>query len=123
MSTFRYFTATRRLVYLPVVFALTLSASALSAPVQVSVTTLMGGQEYGAGISAGLGQQCFVVAPLHVVEVAQSITITDRRGNSAQAKPFQAPDGVDAILLRVEDDHKLDCPEDWDDGVAAEDAM
>jgi hypothetical protein len=103
--------------------AAALPAAPCAAPVHISVTTLMGGQEYGAGISAGIGEQCFVIAPLHVVEIAQSITISDRRGNSALATPIHAPDGVDAILLKVEDNHKLKCPEDWDDGIAGEDAM
>jgi len=95
----------------------------LAAPVHISVKTMMGSQEFGAGISVGKGTRCFVVAPLHVVELAQTITITDRRGNTASATGFQAPDGVDAILLKVEDNHGLNCPEDWDDGIAAEDAM
>ena len=92
---------------------------AMAAPVHISVTTPMG-EEFGAGISAGNGLDCYVVAPLHVVEIALTITVTDRRGQSASASRYQAPDGVDAILLKVEDGHRLDCPEDWDDGSAAE---
>ena len=90
-----------------------------AAPVHVTVETRRG-LEYGAGISVGRGPECFVVAPLHVVEFAREITITDRRGRSAAAIRYQAPEGVDAILLKVEDGHSLDCPEDWDDGSAAE---
>lgn len=108
---------------LVVLLAAVLPGALCAAPVHISVTTLMGGQEYGAGISAGIGEQCFVIAPLHVVEIAQSITVSDRKGRSALAKPLHSPDGVDAILLKVEDNHKLKCPEDWDDGVAGEDAM
>lgn len=105
------------------VFFAALSGAVDAAPVHIAVQTPMGTQEYGAGISVGKGMNCFVVAPLHVVEIAQTITITDRRGNTALATHFQAPKGVDAILLRVEENHRLDCPEDWDDGIAAENAM
>lgn len=77
-------------------------------------------QEHGAGISVGKGQECFVVVPQHVVELARSILITDGNGRSAEARPYQAPDGVDAALLKVESGHTLDCPEDWDDGSAGE---
>lgn len=113
----------QRNLLLVVLLAAVLPGALCAAPVHISVTTLMGGQEYGAGISAGIGEQCFVIAPLHVVEIAQSITVSDRKGNSALAKPLHSPDGVDAILLKVEDNHKLKCPEDWDDGIAGEDAM
>jgi hypothetical protein len=106
-----------------VFFAAAFSAATYAAPVHISVATPMGTQEFGAGISVGKGAKCFIVAPLHVVEIAQTITITDRRGNTALATHFQAPDGVDAILLKVEDNHSLVCPEDWHDGNAAEDAM
>lgn len=107
------------LLLLAIIFPSTL----LGAPVQILVKNVLGSQAYGAGISAGVGSRCFVVAPLHVAELAQSITITDRRGNTAQATPYQSPNGVDAILLKVEDNHQLDCPEDWDDGVAGDDAL
>lgn len=113
----------KRLLFALIFFAAAFSAATYAAPVHISVATPMGTQEYGAGISVGKGAKCFIVAPLHVVEIAQTITITDRRGNSALATHFQAPDGVDAILLKVEDNHSLVCPEDWDDGIAAEDAM
>ncbi len=108
---------------LAVLLAVVLPGAVCAAPMHISVTTLMGGQEYGAGISAGIGEQCFVIAPLHVVEIAQNITVSDHKGNSALAEPLHSPDGVDAILLKVEDNHKLKCPEDWDDGIAGEDAM
>lgn len=96
-------------------------SAALAAPVHVSVETLMGSQEHGAGISVGKGLECYVVAPRHVVEMAQTITVTDQQGNTSTAEPFQdAPAEIDAILLKVEQDHRLDCPEDWDDGSDAE---
>ncbi|NOX69979.1 MAG: hypothetical protein GXP15_12380 [Gammaproteobacteria bacterium] len=98
------------------------SAQALSAPVHIAVDTGRS-QEYGAGISVGNGTECYVVAPFHVVEFARSITITDRNGRSAKANRYQAPDGVDAILLKVEAGHPLDCPEDWSDGSTGETAM
>jgi len=124
MNTIRHGQIIRRKsVFAVAMLAIALPSALLAAPVHISVKTLMGSQEYGAGISVGKGTRCFVVAPLHVVEVAQTITITDRRGNSALATRYQSPDGVDAILLKVEDNHKLDCPEDWDDGAAAEDAL
>jgi hypothetical protein len=108
------------------VFAVSLLATAfcdaaLGAPVHISVETLMGSQEHGAGISVGKGLECYVVAPRHVVEMAQTITVKDLRGNTSIAEPFQdAPAEIDAILLKVEQDHRLDCPEDWDDGSDAE---
>ena len=90
---------------------------AVSAPVQVTVDNGRS-LEYGAGISVGKGPDCFIVVPKHVVEVALTITITDSKRRSAQAHPFaDAPDGIDATLLKVEADHSLDCPEDWDDGT------
>ena len=98
--------------------------AALAAPVHVSVETMLGTQEHGAGISVGKGLECFVVTPQHVVAMAESITITDVDGNKATATKFQeAPEEIDAILLKVEQDHRLDCPEDWDDGSAAEDVL
>lgn len=109
--------------FLLLLLAIIFPSTLLGAPIQILVKNVMGSQAYGAGISVGVGNRCFVVAPLHVVELAQSITITDRRGNAAQATPYQSPDGVDAILLKVEDNHHLDCPEDWDDGVAGDDAL
>ncbi len=100
------------------------SVAVLAAPVHISVETLMGTQEHGAGISVGKGLQCFVVAPRHVVEMAQTITVTDLEGSIATAIPFQeAPEEIDAILLKVEQDHRLKCTEDWDDGSAAEDIL
>ena len=101
--------------------ALTLCGAASAAPVHVSVETMMGTQEHGAGISVGKGLECFVVTPAHVVHMGQTITITDRNGNTATATNFQeAPEEIDAILLKVEQDHRLDCPEDWDTGSDAE---
>lgn len=101
--------------------AIAFSGVAWSAPVHISVETLMGTQEHGAGISVAKGLECFVVAPRHVVEMAQTITITDLEGGIATAIPFQeAPDEIDAILLKIEQDHRLTCAEDWDDGSAAE---
>lgn len=94
----------------------------IAAPVHIEVDTGRS-QEHGAGVSVGKGAECFVVAPLHVVEFARSIVITDRKGRSAKAIRYQAPDGVDAALLKVETGHTLDCPEDWDDGSAGEAAM
>lgn len=92
-----------------------------AAPVHISVDTLTGSQEHGAGISVGKGLECYVVAPRHVVEMARTITVKDLRGNTSTAEPFQdAPAEIDAILLKVEQDHRLDCPEDWDDGSDAE---
>ena len=105
------------------ILAFALPGALLAKPVHISVETLLGSQEYGAGISVGRGDRCFVVAPAHVVAMAQTITITDRSGNTALATNFQAPNGVDAVLLKVEENHRLDCPEDWDDGIAAEDAL
>lgn len=99
-----------------------LPLSLYGAPVHISVETPMG-KAFGAGISAGNGRDCFVVAPLHVIEIALSIKITDRNGRSAPASRYQSPDGVDAILLKLEDGHGLDCPEDWNDGSAAEDSI
>jgi len=97
---------------------------AVAAPVHISVETVMGTQEHGAGISVGKGLECYVVAPHHVVAMAQTITVTDQRGSVATATPFQeAPEEIDAILLKVEQDHHLACPEDWDDGSSAEEAM
>jgi len=105
------------------VLALALPGAVFAEPVHISVKTMTGAQEYGAGISVGRGTLCFVVAPAHVVVMAQTIKIADRRGNTALATQFHAPDGVDAILLKVEENHRLDCPEDWDDGIAAEEAL
>ncbi len=100
------------------------AGAASAAPVHISVGTMMGTQEHGAGISVGKGLECFVVAPEHVVSMAQTITVTDLQGNTATATRFQeAPEEIDAILLKVEQDHRLDCPEDWDDGSAAEDLL
>lgn len=101
--------------------AIAFSGASLAAPVHISVETLMGTQEHGAGISVGKGLECFVVAPRHVVEMAQTITVTDIEGSVATATPFQeAPEEIDAILLKVDQDHRLNCTEDWDDGSAAE---
>ena len=86
-----------------------------AAPVHIEIDTGRS-QEYGAGISVGKGTECFVVTPLHVVEIARTIMVTDRNGRSAKAVMYQAPDGVDAALLKVVSGHALDCPEDWDDG-------
>lgn len=97
------------------IFALQVHA----APVHIEVDTGRA-QEHGAGISVGKGSECFIVVPLHVVEFARSIMVTDSGGRSAVARPYQAPDGVDAALLKVENGHTLDCPEDWDDGSAGE---
>lgn len=104
--------------------ATTFSVAVLAAPVHISVETLMGTQEHGAGISVGKGLECFVIAPRHVVEMAQTITVTDLEGSIATAIPFhEAPEEIDAILLKVEQDHRLECTEDWDDGSAAEDIL
>ena len=98
-----------------------LCGAPLAAPIHISVDTLTGSQEHGAGISVGKGLECYVVAPRHVVEMAEKITVKDLRGNTSTAEPFQdAPAEIDAILLKVEQDHRLDCPEDWDDGSDAE---
>lgn len=99
--------------------SLLLPALALAAPVHLSVKTPRG-EEFGAGISAGNGIDCYIVAPAHVVQHAIAITVTDRNGRSASAMPLLAPEGVDAILLKLNDGHALDCPEDWVDGSAAE---
>lgn len=103
-------------------FVMSLGQLTLAAPVHIKIDTGRS-QEHGAGISVGKGPDCFVVAPLHVVEFARSIVITDRNGRSAKANRYQAPDGVDAALLKVESGHTLDCPADWDDGSAGETAM
>jgi hypothetical protein len=95
------------------------SQGIVAAPVHIEIDTGRS-QEYGAGISVGKGSECFVVTPLHVVEIARIITVTDRSGHSAKAVMHQAPDGVDAALLKVESGHALDCPEDWDDGTSGE---
>lgn len=95
---------------------------AAAAPVHIEVDTGRS-QEHGAGISVGKGSECFVVTPMHVVEFARKITVTDRRGHSARAVRFQAQDGVDAALLKVQAGNSLDCPEDWDNGVAGEAAL
>ncbi len=93
------------------------SQGIVAAPVHIEIDTGRS-QEYGAGISVGKGSECFVVTPLHVVEIARTIMVTDRNGHSANAVMYQAPDGVDAALLKVESGHSLDCPEDWDDGTS-----
>ncbi len=116
MSMLRFLTAS--------LLAFALAGTASAAPVHVSVETMMGTQEHGAGISVGKGLECFVVTPEHVVSMAQTITITDQHGNTAEAVKFQeAPKEIDAILLKVEQDHRLVCPEDWDDGSSAEDIV
>jgi len=114
----------RKCLFAVSVLAIALPGALFAAPVHISVEALLGSQQYGAGISVGKGLECFVVAPRHVVEMAQSITVTDLEGNSATATPFQeAPEEFDAILLKVQQDHRLDCTEDWDDGSAAEDIL
>lgn len=95
---------------------------ASAAPIHVEVDTGRS-QEHGAGMSVGRGPDCFIVVPKHVVEFARSIVITDRKGRSAKALPYQEPDGVDAMLLKVESGHSLDCPEDWDDGSVGESGL
>jgi len=120
MTTDRIIAGCQRLFILSL--WLILGQHAMAAPVHISVDTGRS-QEHGAGISVGKGTECFVVAPLHVVEFARSIAITDKNGRTAKANPYQAPDGVDAVLLKVEPGHSLDCPEDWDDGSAAEAAL
>ena len=102
-----------------VLLAVAIIGQAKAAPVHVEANKGRF-QEHGAGISVGKGSECFVVVPQHVVELAHSILVTDSKGRSAAARPYQAPDGVDAALLKVESGHTMDCPEDWDDGSAGE---
>lgn len=120
MSTPNSLTGSAAVIALLISGAVSLAVRA--APVHLEIDTGRS-QEHGAGISVGNGVDCFVVAPLHVVEFARSITVTDRHGRSAKADPYQAPGGVDAALLKVEQGHALDCPADWDDGLAGEQAM
>ena len=94
----------------------------VAAPVHIEVDTGRS-TEHGAGFSVGKGTECFVVVPMHVVVGARKIVVTDTAGRSAEATPFQAPEGVDAALLKVENGHALHCPADWDDGSAGEAAL
>ena len=96
-----------------------LSPVAIGAPVHVTVN-LGNNPEHGAGISVGRGSECFVVVPKHVTMFANEATVTDQNGRSATARPYQAADGADAALLKVEPGHTLDCPEDWVDGLTGE---
>jgi hypothetical protein len=107
--------------YFTFLFAL-LAWPVFAAPVHIEVDTGRT-QEHGAGISVGKGAECFVVTPLHVVEFARTIIVTDSKGRSAKAIRYQAPDGVDAALLKVETGHTLECPEDWDDGSSGQAAI
>jgi len=114
----------RKCLFAVSVLAIALPGALFAAPVRISVEGLLGSQEYGAGISVAKGLECFVVAPRHVVEMALTITVTDLEGSNATATPFQeAPEEFDAILLKLEQNHRLDCTEDWDDGSAAEDIL
>ena len=79
------------------------------------------GVEYGAGYTVGRDKECFVVTPLHVVDLApaDSITVTDAKGSSAKARLLKGSQEFDAGLLQIVGDARLDCPADWSDGSAA----
>jgi hypothetical protein len=79
------------------------------------------GVEYGAGYTVGRDKECFVVTPLHVVDLApaDSITVTDAKGSSGKARLLKGSQEFDAGLLQIVGDVRLDCPADWSDGSAA----
>lgn len=100
-----------------VFYLLTLGHSVSALPVHIQI--VRGGDiEYGAGFSVGKESECFVVAPLHVVEdtSADQVTVTDGKGRRANAQIVKSIDTFDVALLKIVGGVQFECPEDWDDG-------
>ncbi|MES9971886.1 MAG: hypothetical protein ABW092_17770 [Candidatus Thiodiazotropha sp.] len=100
-------------------FSLFLNTAHIQAqPVHVQVDGA-GGIEYGAGISVGKGEECFIITPSHVIEGAgkNAITVTNLKGKRAKARVLKQVMDFDAALLKLQDSSNFDCPEDWDTGT------
>jgi hypothetical protein len=105
----------------PLVALALLAPSAASAGIVHIEIQQRAGTEYGAGYTVGRGQECFVVAPLHVVQFApaDSISITDTKGSIAKARLLKGSEEFDAALLQIVGTSALDCPADWSDGASS----
>jgi hypothetical protein len=111
--------AARRAAFAPLAALLLAPLGAEAGIVHIQVQK-KNGVEYGAGFTVGRDKDCFVVTPLHVVDLApaDSITVTDAKGSSAKARLLKGSQEFDAGLLQIVGASGLDCPADWSDGSA-----